>query len=78
MKQPFLRYIFVVFAIFSATGCGNKGLDQLSPKEAIELYYQARDDGDTELLQQIIYFPPGISEAQRKAKLEVSCGDEKP
>ena len=78
MKQSFLLYSFVVLLAFIATGCGKgKNLDSLSPKEVVYLYYQARNDGDIELLQQIIYFPPDISEAQRKERLELAGADEK-
>ena len=78
MKQSFILYIFVVLLAFIATGCGKgKNLDSLSPKEVVDLYYQARNDGDIELLQQIIYFPPDISEAQRKERLELAGADEK-
>jgi len=78
MKQSFLLYIFVVLVAFSATGCGkDKSLDRLSPKEVVDLYYNARDNGDIELLQQIIYSPSGISGSQEKAKSALTGADEK-
>ncbi len=59
----------VVVGLFVAVGRDkSKRLDRLSPKEVMDLYEEARNDGDVELLQKIIYFPPGTSEAAKKSK----------
>ncbi|MHC4757799.1 MAG: tetratricopeptide repeat protein, partial [Planctomycetota bacterium] len=71
-------YAFIVLAVFSVTGCDKgKKLDKLSPKEVVELYYQAKDDGDIEILQQITYFSSDVPEAQKRTKITTSGADEK-
>ncbi len=79
MRQKFLLLIFVVLAVFIAHGCGKKSLDGLSPKKVVELYYQAKDDGDAELLRQIIIFPQDATEEQivSRIKSEITVSAEK-
>ena len=42
----------------------------MSPKNIVKLYYKARNSGNTELLERIIYFPPETTDEQRRAKIQ--------
>ncbi len=58
-----------VYLLFFA-GCGRKkNLSQMSPKEVINLYYNARDARDKKTLRRIIYFPAETSESAIKEKI---------
>lgn len=81
MEQKYFRFVVLIFSIFlffGIIGCKkNKSIDKLSPKEVVDLYYKAKDKGNKDLLRQIIYFPPNISESQRKERLALTGAGEK-
>ena len=66
--------VFVFFKLFVTPN--PKGM---SPKNIVKLYYKARNSGNTELLERIIYFPPETTDEQRRVKIQsiVAGADEK-
>ncbi|MCK5607843.1 hypothetical protein KAR91_38540 [Candidatus Pacearchaeota archaeon] len=83
MNTQYLKSISLTIIILFLLGIvvwrKHRNLNALSPKEIVSTYYKAKEDGDIELLQQIIYFPPGTSEMQKKSKARsaLSGADEK-
>lgn len=73
-----IRYVIVsvlfltVGVFFIVNKFRTKNLEEMSPKEVVNAYYKARDDGNVELLQQIIYFSAGTTEGQKQKRID-SC-----
>jgi len=81
MKRAFNQTFVVIFMtllLFGVGGCGKKNPSKMSPMEVINLYYKAKDKGDTETLRRIIYFPPGTTDNQKekRVKSELTGQDE--
>lgn len=58
-------YSMVILSVFLMQGCSKKkNLESLSPRQVAELYIKPENKSDIELRRQIIYFPPGTSEAE--------------
>jgi len=63
-------YSTIVLSVLLMQGCSKKkNLESLSPRQVAELYVDLDNSYDTELRRQIIYFPPGTSEAEIKKRL---------
>jgi hypothetical protein len=61
----------IVLAIFLMQGCSKKkDLQLLSPRQIAELYIKPENQSDIKLRRQIIYFPPGTSEAEIRKRVE--------
>ena len=63
--KKYVFYSMIVLSVFLMQGCSKKkNLESLSPRQVVELFHKASNECDTELLRQIMYFPPGTSEAE--------------
>ena len=59
-----LAIILCVFIFFEIFPMGK------SPKSIVKRFYKARNSGNTELLEKIIYFPSETTGEQKQAKVE--------
>jgi hypothetical protein len=68
--KKYIFYSIIVLSVFMMQGCSKKkDLKSLTPRQVAELYVDLENDYDTELLRQIIYFPPGTSEEEIRKRI---------
>jgi tetratricopeptide (TPR) repeat protein len=67
-----LIFVLVVFSFFFTSLFKPINLERMSPKEIMSLYLKSRNKGDMETLRKIIYFPPGMSEEEKTAKVRLA------
>ena len=79
-KYVIVTILIVVVGLYFLVGkLKMKNLDKISPEGVMSLYLKARDNGNVEILRNIIYFPPEASEEEkvRLAKAAVAESGEK-